>query len=155
MLLPTILFLLAARAPDQIDWSHPENNPVRLVDNGFCAGLGWVELTPGEVATVDYGPDFSVYRVRGPGKAEWGSYSGFAGQSSPDEAHVLLKKDGVTVYRGVDSDGKFNGYYVGDEHQQNHFFGTMFKDAATDSSFFDRVTLGPAAKAKCESYWKR
>ena len=154
MTLFSLLLWAAAAAPDPIDWSHPENNPVKLVDNGFCVGLAWVTLRPGEVATVDHGPDFDVYRVRGPGEIEWGSYSGFAGQSKPDEQHPLLKKDGTAVYRGTDNGGSFNGYFVGDSRQQNHFFGTMFKDSAGDAEFFDRVILGPAATAKCESYWK-
>ena len=150
MIVLAALMLSAAEAPERIDWNHPENNAVRLVNNGFCVGLAWVTLRSGEIVTVDYGPDFNVYRVRGPGNTEWGSYSGFAGQSKPDEQHPLLKKDGVAVYRGTADDGSFNGYFIGDDHQQNHFFGTTFKDSATDSGFFDRVILGSTAKSKCE-----
>ena len=146
---------LAGSAPGQIDWKHPNNNPVRLVDRGFCVGLAWVTLIPGEVAKVDYGPDFNVYNVRGPGRAEWGAYSGFAGESTPDLKHQLLVKNGVTVFRGTDSRGEFNGYFVGDNQRQNHFFGTVFKDAPTDAAFFSRVTFGATAKARCESYWKK
>ena len=154
MVLSALLLLSTAGASNQIDWKHPYNNPVRLVDRGFCVGLAWVTLQPGEVATVDYGPDFNVYRVRGPGKAEWGSYSGFAGQSKPDVKHWLLARNGITVFRGVDDRGAFNGYFIGDSSRQNHFFGTVFKDARSDASFFARVMLGTPAKAKCESYWK-
>src|SRR4051794_25016794 len=111
--------LLGISAPSQINWKHPLGNRVHLVNGGFCAGLAWVKLLRGEVATVDYGPDFNVYRVRGPGKAEWGSYSGFAGQSRPDLRHLLLTKDGTTVFRGTDDSGSFNGYFVGDGRQQN------------------------------------
>jgi hypothetical protein len=143
--------LLGGGAPDQIDWKHPYGNPVKLVDGGLCVGLGWVKLLPGEVAKVDYGPDFNVYRVHGPGKAEWGAYSGFAAQVSAGEG-VLLKKDGETVYRAA---GKpFQGYFVEEKGKeitsQNHFFGNVFKDAPIDARFFSRVILGHAAKAKCE-----
>ena len=147
--------LLASGASGQINWKHPSGNPVTLVDGGLCVGLAWVKLLPGEVATVDYGPDFNVYRVHGPGDAEWGAYSGTAGQSSPDAAHPLLRKNGVTVYRGVGTKG-FDGYFIGQEDhgisEQNHFFGTVFKDALTDMQFFSRVTFGSAARAKCESH---
>jgi hypothetical protein len=142
--------LVAAAAPSQIDWKHPYNNSVPLNDGGICVGLAWVRLQPGEVATVDYGPDFNVYRVRGSGNAEWGSYSGFAGQSTPDVAHALLTKDGVTVYRGTDRDGSFNGYFVGEEGRQNHFFGKIFEDSPSDTGFFDRVIFGSAERARCE-----
>src|SRR5438270_14039583 len=112
--------LIRQAATDQIDWKHPYGNAVDLVDGGLCVGLAWVKLLPGEVAKVDYGPDFNVYRVRGPGKANWGVYSGFAGQSSPDIRHVLLEKDRVSVFRGT-RDKTFNGYFVGNGQSQNHF----------------------------------
>lgn len=149
-MLPVLLFSALIAAPDQIDWKHPYGNAVKLIDGGICVGLAWVKLLPGEVATVDYGPDFNVYRVCGPAKAVWGAYSGFAGQSTPDIRHVLLNKDGVSVFRGTRSDG-FDGYFVGEpSSQQNHFFGTMFKDSPGDSAFFARVRFGAAASAKCK-----
>ena len=123
-----------------------------MIDGGLCIGLGWVKLVPGEVAKVDHGPDFDVFRVRGPGKAEWGTYSGSAARVSADVSRPLLKKDGVTIYRAA-SNG-FEGYFAEENGQeissQNHFFGNVFKDASTDATFFRRVTFGVAAKAKCE-----
>jgi hypothetical protein len=142
--------LLGGVAADQIDWKHPYGNPVKLVNGGLCVGLAWVKLLPGEVPTVDYGPDFNVYRVRGPGKAEWGAYSGFAAQSTPDIHRILLTKDRVTVFRGT-GDGTFDGYFVGVEGSQNHFFGTVFNDSPSDARFFARVSFGAPANAECES----
>jgi hypothetical protein len=148
------LFLLvaaAASAPGQIDWNHPDDNPVTVRDSGFCAGIGWVTLLPGEVATVDYGPDFNVYRVRGPGGREWGIYTGFAGQSGPDS--LLLSKDGARVYRGTEKDegGKpvFDGYFTSRHHFQGHFFGNVFKDAPADRAFFSRIRLGRKGEQLC------
>jgi hypothetical protein len=145
------LILLATSAAGQIDWKHPYGNPVNLVDGGLCTGLSWVKLLPGEVATVDYGPDFNVYRVHGPGNAEWGAYSGFAAQVSGNSARPLIKKDGVTVYRALGAE--FQGYFVEEKTKkfsdQNHFFGNVFKDSPGDAAFFARVTFGPAADAKC------
>jgi hypothetical protein len=132
--------------------SAQDDSSVRLVDNGFCAGLAWVTLLPGETLKRDLGPDFSVYRVNGPGDREWGAYSGFAGQSSPDRRHRLITKDGVSVFRGTGDDGAFNGYFVGNDREQNHFFANFFKDDGTDAQFFDRVELGSKARAKCEKY---
>jgi hypothetical protein len=142
--------LLGSGSTDQIDWKHPYGNPAKLTHGGLCVGLAWVRLLPGEVAKVDYGPDFDVYRVHGPRKAEWGAYSGFAGQSAPDLHHVLLSKDGVTVFRGT-GNGAFNGYFIGDNSEQNHFFGTIFKDSSADAKFFSRVRFGASAKMECEA----
>jgi hypothetical protein len=162
--------LLGIAAPAQRDWNHPYGNPVQLVDEGLCVGLAWVKLLPGEVATVDYGPDFNVYRVKKPDSAEWGVYSGFASQSSPDREHPLLTNGGVAVYRGSGA-GSFNGYLAEEVRSkimmqrrpdgsvtgenvsitsQNHFFGKIFKDAPSDATFFNRVTFGSPARAKCE-----
>ncbi len=149
MILSSVLLSLAAPQPEEMDW---KNVPVQLVDGGFCVGLAWVTLKAGEAATVDYGPDFNVYRLRGPEDAEWGIYSGFAGESKPDRQHALLKKNGVVVYRGLGENASFNGYFVEQGHAQNHFFGTTFKDDVSDSSFFERVSFGPTAKTKCESH---
>lgn len=150
-----LAILLLGQSAGTIDQSQPMNNAVRLIDNGFCIGEGWVTLRDGESVTVDQGPDFSVYRVRGPGGAEWGVYSGFAGQSGADRAHVLLTKDGVAVYRGIDRDGRFDGYFIGGANAQNHIFGSMLKDASGDAAFFDRVRLGDYAKRRCTEYWKQ
>lgn len=140
---------ISASVVDQPPESGPYGNPVSLVDGGLCVGLAWVKLLPGEVATVDRGPDFDIYRVKGANDAEWGAYSGFAGQSTPDKTLPFLTKDGVTVYPGKASNGSFNGYFIGGNGQQNHFFGTPFKDAAGAFAFFGRVSLGAIAKAKC------
>ncbi|MDB5693632.1 MAG: hypothetical protein JWO81_2695 [Alphaproteobacteria bacterium] len=144
------LLLLAFQAPEPAD-RKPEGNPIELRNNGFCAGISWVILVPGETVTMDDGPDFNVYRVRGPGGREWGVYSGFAGQSAPGQA--LLTKDGTTVYRGTERDegGKrvFDGYYVGRKGGQNHFFGNVFRDDSADADFFKRVRLGKAADKLC------
>jgi hypothetical protein len=161
---------IATASPNQIDWRHPSGNPVQLVDGGLCVGLAWIKLLPGEIATVDYGPDFNVYRVKGPGEAQWGAYSGFAAQAGPDREHPLLTKSGATVYRGTSGAG-FDGYFLEEVRSsvvmerrpdgsvasenisftsQNHFFGTIFKDAPSDEAFFDRVTFGSSARAKCE-----
>ena len=146
-----LLILLATSAPGEIDWKHPYGNPVKLIDGGLCAGLSWVKLLPGEVATIDYGPDFNVYRVHGPGNATWGIYSGSAAQVSGDATHPLIKKDGVTVYRALGTE--VQGYLVEEKTKeftsQIHFFGTVFKDNAGDAAFFARVTFGSAAAAKC------
>jgi hypothetical protein len=140
---------LAGTARAQDDFSA---QTVRLVDNGFCAGLAWVTLLPGETVTRDIGPDFYVYRVKGPGDRGWGAYSGFAGQSRPDRRRALVSKDGASVFRGTGNDGAFNGYFVGDDHEQNHFFANFFKGDATDAPFFDRIELGRKGSAKCKKY---
>jgi hypothetical protein len=131
----------------------PDESTVRLVDNGFCAGLSWVTLAPGESVTRDVGPDFEVYRGRGPGERSWGIYSGFAGQSHPDRDHVLVRREGVAVYRGTSRDGAFNGYIAGDHRAQNHFFGNVFTDRPADAAFFARVEFGDEAKARCGQAW--
>jgi len=127
--------------------------PVELHDGGFCAGLSWVSLTSGETVTVEYGPDFNVFHVKGPADRWWGIYSGNFGQSRPDRAHPLLAKDGAVVFRGTGDDasdkGHFNGYFVGDGRGQNHFFGNVFKDAVPDRAFFQRIRLGKTAERLC------
>ena len=153
MISPFFVSVLLGSAPPQIDWNHPYGNPVQLVDGGLCTGIAWIKLLPGEIATVDYGPDFNVYRVQGQGNAGWGAYSGFAAQVSADTAYPLVKKDGVTVYRATGAE--FSGYFVEEKTKefssQNHFFGTVLKDDPSDAAFFARVTFGPAADAKCDS----
>jgi hypothetical protein len=167
LLVSTVLGVAAPAGPD---WNHPYGNPVQLVDGGLCVGLAWVKLLPGEVATVDYGPDFNVYRVKEPGAVQWGVYSGFAAQSSPDREHPLLTNGGVAVYRGTGGES-FDGYVVEEVRSkivmqrrpdgsvasenvvftnQNHFFGNIFEDAPSDVTFFSRVTFGSPARAKCE-----
>jgi hypothetical protein len=148
MIAPTLIALFLAA---QVDWSHPNDNAVALRQGGFCADISWIGLQDGEAVTVDYGPDFNVYRVTGPGDRSWGVYAGFAGQSRPGAR--LLSKDGTTVYRGTEEDDErkaaFDGYFASDKHEQNHFFGNVFKDKPGDAQFFARVRFGRAAKALC------
>jgi hypothetical protein len=129
-----------------------QDQPVTLHDNGFCAGVSWVTLQPGETVTADRGPDFLVFRVKGRADRWWGVYGGMAGQASPDRAHPLLGKDGATVYRGTEAEEgrkRFGGYFVARGGGQNHFFGNVFKDAATDRAFFARVRFGRVAEQLC------
>ena len=145
----------AALAFALVGWvgtARASTETVTLIDNGFCAGLAWVTLLPGETVTRDVGPDFYVYRVSGPGDRTWGAYSGFAGQSSSNRRRPLVSKDGAPVFRGTGGDGAFNGYFVGNDREQNHFFANFFKDDAPDARFFDRVEFGSKARAKCKKY---
>jgi hypothetical protein len=149
MILPLALALLQPAFPaPQASPSKPTGNPVRLIDNGFCAGLTWVTLRPGETVKLDIGPDFNVYHVTGPGKKWWGVYSGFAASAKPDEARPLLKRADAAVFRATE-EGRFEGYLVYQKDQQNHFFGSVFADAPGDADFFSRVEFGATAQAKC------
>lgn|GEM_PF-2184331 len=136
-----------------------QDQPVPLHDHGFCTGRSWVTLQPGEAVTVERGPDFRVFRVHGPGDRWWGVYGGMAGQASPDRDHPLLRKDGATVYRGTESDegrkARFGGYFVALNGGQNHFFGNVFKDSATDRAFFARVRFGRVAEQLCAAARER
>ena len=146
-MIPAIAAFLALSAQGAGGGSVP------LRDNGFCAGLAWVTLAPGQTVALEQGPDFDVYRVSGPGGFLWGVYSGRAGQSRPDR--TLTSRDGTAIRRGTrrsnngDGDGQFNGYVVASGAAQNHFFGGVFRDHANDARFFDQVRLGQAAARLC------
>jgi hypothetical protein len=145
--------LLQAGAPEQEPGGPSAAALAVPRQEGFCAGISWIDLRPGEVLTKDDGPDFTVYRVTGPDGREWGVYSGMAGMADPDRK--LLRKDSKTIFRGVETGeaGKrtFSGYFVSSKGAQNHFFGNVFHDSTDDRSFFDRVRFGAAAKLRCGS----
>lgn len=122
--------------------------------NSFCAGLSWVTLRPGETMKEERGPDFSVFRVSGPGTIYWGVYSGMAGQAKPDEKHLFMR-DGVVVSPSHEK-GSFHGYFaVNSKGWQNHFFGSVFKDTAVDKSFFNRVDFSAFGQARCRKSYER
>lgn len=127
--------------------------PLPMKDGGFCVGLGWMSVNDPAGYSLDRGPDFTVVRYDGKDGRYWGAYSGMASQVSDSNGTVLLKRDGVTVRRAI-VDGTFRGYLATRHGQQNHFFGSIFKNAATDRAFFDRIDFGPRGQTKCESYWK-
>lgn len=138
----SILLLLAAvvETPDAV--------PVH--DGGICAGLSWIRLTPGEVVSVERGPDFRVLRFHGPsGETDnwWGVYSG---NYAPVRGNgpVLLRRNRVAVRRATE-DGEFRGYIAAKGNRQNHFFGSVFDDNDKDRAFFDRVDLGSEGQALC------
>lgn len=119
-------------------------------DGGVCVGLSWVKLASREQTSVDYGPDFSVYRFHGPNGEDdhwWGVYWGRHASVRPD-GPILLRRDGVTIRRAFD-DGKFQGYLAEKDGLQNHFFGSMFDGSATDMEFFERVDFGRIVQSLC------
>jgi hypothetical protein len=137
------LLALLAGAADQ-----PKAAPIH--DGGLCAGLSWIKLTPSDKASVEYGPDFNVYRVQassGPSTAWWGVYSGGFAQVRGN-GPLLLSRDGVTV-RLAREDGRFRGYLAEKSGEQNHFFGPVFRGTAADKAFFDRVDFSANARARC------
>jgi hypothetical protein len=140
--------LIAVIASLVLAAAAPVDGASRLVhDGGFCAGLSWIGLLPGEKLTADDGPDFVVYRVNGPGKRSWGVYSGNFAQVRGNGT-LLLTRDGVVVHAAVE-DGKFRGYLAEKKGWQNHFFGSVFIGKPTDKAFFDRVDFGPKGQALC------
>jgi hypothetical protein len=131
---------------------QPAGGQVPLFENGFCTGISWITLRPGEVVTRDDGPDFTVFQVRGPGDAWWGVYAGNAAQVSGMDAHAFAQRDGVTITSRTDRDG-FRGYLARDSRGwQNHFFGSVFHNASGDLAFFDRVDFSAAGQAKCRAH---
>ena len=141
-MLATILGLIAAAtAPSSL--AH---------EGGVCVGLSWVKLSSSENVSIQNGPDFDVFRFQGTdknGEYWWAVYRGrFA---SATAASTLLKKEGITVRRAV-ADGKFDGYLVEKDGEQNHFFGPIFKDTSTDAKFFDRIDFGSNARSLCEKH---
>lgn len=142
----TALFILAVAA------DTPNAAPAH--DGGVCAGLSWVELTPGEKVFVEQGPDFRVFRFEGPdGPADhwWGVYSGNFAQVQGN-GPTLLRRDGVTIRRAT-QDGEFGGYLAEKSGWQNHFFGSVFEGSPKDKSFFDRIDFGPKGQALCAKGW--
>lgn len=131
---------------------QPSGGAVPLFENGFCAGISWITLRPGETVTRDDGPDFAVFRVRGPGNAWWGVYSGNAAQVSGDDGRAFAERDGVTIQAMSNGSG-FGGYLAHDRRGwQNHFFGSVFHNGRDDLAFFARVDFSAAGQAKCEAH---
>lgn len=142
-----------------LGWLAGCNSPASTADefgaqasltNGFCAGISWVNLLPGETMHEQSGPDFAVYKGEGPNGTQWGVYWGSWASSSPQSDHVLIHKSNVEVVRAVKENGQFDGYIVEESGEQNHFFGNVFAGTASDAKFFDRVQLGSVAQAMCE-----
>ncbi|MBB4096628.1 hypothetical protein [Sphingomonas kyeonggiensis] len=141
MILPTILALLLAQNPER---------PVKLADGGFCAGIAWVDVGLDGDVIAEWGPDFTVYRYRGPSE-RWGVYSGMFAQTGNGRER-LFERDGVQVDR-ISQNGQFAGYVAEDRgHRQNHFFGPVFKGNLGDLAFFRRVDFGASGKQKCERH---
>jgi hypothetical protein len=133
----------------------PTGQPVETFENGFCAGISWITLRPGETVTVDEGPDFYVFRVTGPSNLSWGVYSGNAAQVSDADRRQVARRNGVTISAATEG-GRFRGYLaVNSDGWQNHFFGSVFNGSATDIAFFDRVDFSEAGQAKCQSHGGR
>lgn len=126
-----------------------QGQPLPLNDGGFCVGLGWMTPSDREHLTVDIGPDFRVFRYNGPKGVYWGAYSGFASQVSNSTGAALLVRDGVTI-RAAIVDGQFRGYLATRGGAQNHFFGSVFHNDASDRAFFDRIDFGPVGQSKCK-----
>lgn len=141
------LALVQAGAPEAA-------RPVRLVDNGFCAGISWITLAAGETVSADEGPDFIVFRVAGPGQAWWGVYAGNAASVSGQDGLTLAERDGVRIRRAHSEQGVAG--YLAENRQgwQNHFFGSVFNQTEADIAFFDRVDFSPAARERCRAYWE-
>lgn len=126
--------------------------PVKLSEGGFCAGLSWIDVGADGEVVAELGPDFTVYRYRGPGEA-WGVYSGGYAQGGDGPGKTLFARDGVTVSE-IRQDGQFAGYLAQQDkgYWQNHFFGAAFKGNQGDLAFFRRVHFGGADKQKCERH---
>lgn len=130
----------------------PMGQPVETFEHGFCAGISWVTLRSGETVTVDFGPDFRVFRVAGAADQSWGVYSGNAAQVSYAARRRVARRNGVTL-NAVTEDGAFRGYLAIDRQGwQNHFFGSVFNGSARDLAFFDRVDFSAAGQAKCDAH---
>jgi hypothetical protein len=141
MILPTILALLLAQNQQQ---------PVKLAAGGFCAGISWIEAGIDGDVIAELGPDFTVYRYRGPGEP-WAVYSGRFAQGG-NGREQLFARDGVQVDR-ISQDGQFAGYLAEDVgHRQNHFFGPALKGDLGDLAFFRRVDFSALGKQKCERH---
>lgn len=125
---------------------------VTLAEGGFCTGPAWIDAAKDKQFTSMHGPDFNVYRHIGGAEDSWGVYSGRAASVSSAEKKRLLERDGVTV-DAVSVDGRFRGYLASfPDGEQNHFFGAVFKDGASDRAFFDRVDFGATGRAKCAKH---
>jgi len=120
-------------------------------DGGVCIGIAWVKVRDGEEVHVQNGPDFTVTYFQNPkhqAEGWWAAYAGWWAQAK-GMGEPLLRRSDVVIRRAVE-DGKFGGYLAEKKNGwQNHFFGSIFHDSATDLAFFDRIDFGPAGQALC------
>ena len=142
-----LIWVLAAIAADA-----PADTALLLSEGGFCAGISWVVPPSTDHLSVENGPDFRVYRYNGSDTDWWGIYAGNYAQVSDGKKRKLFARDGVTV-SAVTVDGEARGYLAVDKRGwQNHFFGSPFATDASAMKFFEGVTFGPTAEAKCAKY---
>lgn len=133
--------------------AHEPNGPVKLVNNGFCAGISWITLRPGETVTWEIAADYILYTVKSANGEGWTVYAGNKAATHGTETE-LVAKGGVAVRAAV-KDGQFNGYLAQTSAGwQNHFVGGVFLNDHRDKAFFERVDFGPAGAALCKDYWK-
>jgi hypothetical protein len=152
---PLTALAIGIATPAFATLSEPTTQSVRTFENGFCAGISWITLRPGETVTMDEGPDFYVFRVAGPADESWGVYSGNASQVSSADRREIVRRNGVTISAATEN-GEFRGYLAANSQGwQNHFFGSVFDGSTRDIAFFDRVDFSAAGQAKCDSHRAR
>ncbi|MBV9841246.1 MAG: hypothetical protein JOY99_06895 [Sphingomonadaceae bacterium] len=110
----------------------------------ICTGISRIETRPGETVKTEQGPDFTVYRVTG-AMGDWALYDGYFANLGDAVPRKFMQRGAVSILAvGAAS------YLAVDPHgEQNHFFGTLFRGGDADKPFFDRVTFGAEAKARC------
>ena len=125
--------------------------PLRLLDGGFCPGIGWISVSDPMGYSVERDAEVTIYRYTG-STGNWAIFDG-AGLGS-SSGRVLMRHRDVTIRRQVD-DGKFSGYLVTDSSDIHYIYqGTIFTDTPADKAFFERIDFGRSGRAKCKRYWK-